>query len=231
MVQDYWNKFENKLLKVIEDLIPLCKDSLLTSCSVAPPVIKNKINLRKRLHRRYKTLKNPETNRQINELSVYIKRFYHDNKSKQVRRIIKPGDSRSLWKAVRSAKDTNVMTLPKCMFRDGIAIDNKSLPDEFASFFDSKINELLSKVSVNNNVFNCEGKVNTDSVVFMDRSSVKECIANLKSKNSEGYDRIPQKIMVDGGEYLLEPFTELFKLIYQEKKEPGDCKNYANLQK
>jgi hypothetical protein len=25
---------------------------------------------------------------------------------------------------------------------------------------------------------------------------------------------------VDGGEYLLEPFTELFKLIYQEKRVP-----------
>jgi hypothetical protein len=26
---------------------------------------------------------------------------------------------------------------------------------------------------------------------------------------------------VDGGEFLLEPFTELFKLIYQEKRVPG----------
>jgi hypothetical protein len=77
---------------VIEDLIPLFQDSLSTSCSVAPPVIKNKINLRKTLLRRYKTFKNPETKRQIKDLNVEIRRFYHGNKSKQVRRIIKPDD-------------------------------------------------------------------------------------------------------------------------------------------
>jgi hypothetical protein len=40
---------------------------------VAPPVIKKIIKLRKIILRRYKTLKNPETKQQINELNIDIK--------------------------------------------------------------------------------------------------------------------------------------------------------------
>ena len=32
----------------------------------------------------------------------------------------------------------------------------------------------------------------------MDESSMRECITNLKIKNSEGYDRIPQRILKEG---------------------------------
>ena len=50
------------------------------------------------------------------------------------------------------------------MFRDGISIDHKSLPNEFALFIDSKITELQNKVLDDNNVFNSERKVNSASV-------------------------------------------------------------------
>ena len=33
---------------------------------------------------------------------------------------------------------------------------------------------------------------------FMDTDSVRECILSLKLKNSEGFDRIPQRVLVDG---------------------------------
>ena len=38
--------------------------------------------------------------------------------------------------------------------------------------------------------------------MFMDELSVKECLHLLKNKNSEGFDRIPQRIMVEGAEEL-----------------------------
>ena len=37
----------------------------------------------------------------------------------------------------------------------------------------------------------------------MDESSVRECITNLKIKNREGYDRIPQRILKEGLEVLI----------------------------
>jgi hypothetical protein len=55
----------------------------------------------------------------------------------------------------------------------------------------------------------------------MNRNSIKECIESLATKNSEGYDRIPQRIIKDGCEVLIDPFTDLFKKIYREKTIPG----------
>jgi hypothetical protein len=123
-----------------------------------------------------------------------------------------------LWKAVQIAKDTNITTIPKCIFLDGIAIDNSRLPDKFASYFDSKIVTLLSEVSKDDSVFNGEKKVNATSTFFMYKASVKECILSLKLKNSEGFDRIPVRILCDGVDFLLDSLTCLFKLIYDEKK-------------
>jgi hypothetical protein len=47
---------------------------------------------------------------------------------------------------------------------------------------------------------------------------------SLKCKNSEGFDRIPQRVLVDGMEQLINPFTKLFALIYKEMKIPEQWK-------
>ena len=56
--------------------------------------------------------------------------------------------------------------------------------------------------------------------MFMDKASVKEWILNLKIKNSEGYDRIPQWVLKQGKVVLLKPLSILFRLIYEVKKIP-----------
>ena len=47
-----------------------------------------------------------------------------------------------------------------------------------------------------------------------------DCILSLKIKNSEGFDRIPQRILVDGLEYLIVKFQGLFSRIYTQRKFP-----------
>ena len=49
--------------------------------------------------------------------------------------------------------------------------------------------------------------------MFMTVENIRECMSNIKIKNTEGYDRIPQRILVDGLEQLIVPLTHLFKLI------------------
>ena len=46
-------------------------------------------------------------------------------------------------------------------------------------------------------------------------NDVAECIKSLKIKNSEGFDRIPQRILIDGLNPLLKPLTDLFTLIFK----------------
>ena len=57
--------------------------------------------------------------------------------------------------------------------------------------------------------------------MFMDSLSIKDCALSLKSKNAEGYDRIPQRILRDGLEYLLPPLTKLFDIIYKLRQVPN----------
>ena len=54
----------------------------------------------------------------------------------------------------------------------------------------------------------------------MSTTEIESCIKCIKIKNCEGYDRIPQRVLVDGMEQLLEPLTVLFKLIYERKEIP-----------
>ena len=42
----------------------------------------------------------------------------------------------------------------------------------------------------------------------------------IKTKNSEGYDRIPQRTQVDGANILIGPLGKLFEKIYNQKKIP-----------
>jgi hypothetical protein len=56
-----------------------------------------------------------------------------------VRNLIKPGNTQSLWKAVKTVKDTNLDSLPKSMFENGVVFNQDDSADKFAAFFENKI--------------------------------------------------------------------------------------------
>ena len=47
--------------------------------------------------------------------------------------------------------------------------------------------------------------------------NVIDAIILIKPKNCEGYDQIPQRILLDGVQYLLKPLAQLFNQIYLTK--------------
>jgi hypothetical protein len=52
----------------------------------------------------------------------------------------------------------------------------------------------------------------------MGKGAVLDCVASLKVKNPKGYDRIPQRVIKDGINYLIAPLTMLFKSIYGKNR-------------
>ena len=54
----------------------------------------------------------------------------------------------------------------------------------------------------------------------MKESNILEAVMSLKLKNSEGFDRIPQRIIIDGIPKLLKLLCTLFNMIYQTKEIP-----------
>ena len=57
--------------------------------------------------------------------------------------------------------------------------------------------------------------------MFMSRGPILDCIDGLKLKNTEGYDIIPQQILIDDRDILIEPLTGLFEMVYRDGQVPG----------
>ena len=60
-----------------------------------------------------------------------------------------------------------------------------------------------------------------DTVIENKWYSTIPCKVFLKMKNTEGFNRIPQRILMDGRDSLIEPLTDLFRLVYRDKTVPG----------
>ena len=88
-----------------------------------------------------KNLPSDQRRDRIKILNHEIKFFYFGQKKPRVRRGLVPSNSKTLWDAVRIAKDLNIETIPKTMLRDNVEIQSKKLPDSFAGFFNNKVNK------------------------------------------------------------------------------------------
>ena len=135
-----------------------------------------------------------------------------------------PGNSKSLWNAVRTAKDQNIEGFPKTIFSNGVKIPEGEIPDTVASFFDNKVKRLVQDSMIDPLIYNGRLKIQSEDCFFMGRSEILECVGTLKVKNSEGYDRLPQRILKDGISHLADPLCALFKSIYDSKVIPDQWK-------
>jgi hypothetical protein len=164
---------------------------------------------------------NPNSTRQaIKDLNKEIKSFYLKIKSNSVRKGILPGNSKSLWDAVNKAKDTNTNPMPDVLFENNQKLNKIEHATAFANFFSNKVNSIINQTVIEPNVYNGKKKVNAENKFFMTSTDIKECLKSIKTKNCEGFDRIPQRVLSDGTAHLIEPFTKLFKKIYNQKAIP-----------
>ena len=60
-----------------------------------------------------------------------------------------------------------------------------------------KVKDISSTTQVDDGVYNGNIKINEQNKNFMQTSDVRKAILSLKLKNSEGFDRIPQRILMD----------------------------------
>ena len=102
-----------------------------------------------------------------------------------------------------------------------IQITGGAISEKFAEFFDKKVRGIVESTKVDQGVYNGRRKIHAEDWMFMTGERIIECIKSLKIKNTEGYDRIPQRIIIDGMEALSKPLIKLFELVYREMKVPG----------
>ena len=205
-VQDLWNSFENTLVTVIDEIVPMVE---FTNNQVAnsnnTKLIRCKVNHRRRLLKKFRSSPNPILKQKILSINHTIKEMLYVNRVKNIRRNIIPGNAKSLWNAVKIAKDINVSPMPSYMLNNEHEVIMDELPDQFAKHFKTKVSNLTTENNIQQNVYNGRQKIYANNYNFMDKQSVIEAISSIKIKNCEGYDRIPQRILVDGIKYLSPP--------------------------
>ena len=108
------------------------------------------------------------------------------------------------------------------MLLNNETIEKENLPQAFANHFQYKIKTIIRDVKIDTEVYNGINKVLSASENFMTELKIIECIKSIKIKNNEGFDRIPQRILVDGLPNLLPPLVILFEQIYLQKKYPNN---------
>ena len=139
-VQSFWNSMELKLVELADLVAPMEEfiDNKTTESDTQSPIIKRKINLRKRLLQRLRLNPTNELRQQVKNLTKEIKVHYIEEKRKKVRRGIVPGNSKSLWRAVDHAKDMNSNELPSVLVKGDDVVKSEDLAEMFAEMFKQK---------------------------------------------------------------------------------------------
>ena len=106
------------------------------------------------------------------------------------------------------------------MFCDGIPILKNEIPNAFAKYFENKITKITNETLIDPNVYNGKRKLVSTDLDFMTENEILCAVKSLAVKNSEGHDRIPQRVLIDGYEILKAPLSALFKKIYETKEIP-----------
>ena len=221
-VQTNWNKMEEILTKVSDIVAPISEftDNVSSKSQIIPMAIKRKISLRKRLITKLRQNPTDDLKKRVKNLNIEIKYHFNLNKRMRVRKGIIPGNSRSLWKAINIAKDINSNEIPVRMFEGGVEVEIDQLSDRFAEHFQQKIKNLSANIEINEHVYNGVSKFTTGDKNFMTSENILKAVQSIKLKNSEGHDRIPQRLLIDGISVLLQPLTSLFDNIYISKQIP-----------
>ena len=187
-------------------------------------MLKTLLNRKKRLLKSKRITDNLATNDRLKLVNSEIRKILKSEKSSYIRRGIIPGNSKSLWNAVKKAKDQNISFLPENLTLNNLPVNPPETADTFAVFFMNKVDTIVRECSVDEDVYNGTKKVNSNCQNFMTKENIITAINSLKVKNCEGYDRIPVRTLIDSTPITLPILTNLFNLIYIQKSIPEQWK-------
>ena len=82
--------------------------------------------------------------------------------------VIIPGNSKSLWSAVKTSKDMGASLLPASMTQGGHKINEHERSNCFATYFDEKIRNITNSTLVDPSVYNGVNKIVAGDEMFID---------------------------------------------------------------
>ena len=182
--QSIWNDFEQKLLTVVDKILPYSPFINNSSASSLDPPrhLKSKINLRKKLLKSSRLNPSNLIRIRLNNINREIKYHFKQLKYESIQRSIIPGNSKSLWRAVKIAKNMNISEIPKIMYKNDQIVNKDNIPSAFADFFITKVKTIVNDTQIDPNVYNGKRKLIAQSEHFMQTNHIMAAIKTLKIK-------------------------------------------------
>jgi hypothetical protein len=142
-VQEMWNSYEQEILTVVDRLAPLEEVTSSIVRGKGYPGLKKKQNRRSYLLKKRKRKNQTEDEKEeLMGLNKFIRNYHYEERKQHIRKKIVPGNSKSLWDAVKIARDIEPTHLPTEMVKDGVCYALEDLPMAFSNHFESKIRDL-----------------------------------------------------------------------------------------
>ena len=83
-----------------------------------------------------------------NILNKQIRNSIFEERKQQVRRKIKPGNSKTLWESVKIASDKEFIIIPEHMHLNQIPVMKEDRSEAFAKFFKEKVESLARSCTI-----------------------------------------------------------------------------------
>lgn len=224
-VQDFNDELEQKLMTVLNTLIPFEEKKVRNHTFSEPPWLSDLKRKRKNLFKNARRRKNADLFTRCRKMDEKIKKQERKCDRKRIRNKVLRGGQKGLWDAVKLAQNKHQNQLPREMkLGDAIFGNDQDIAEGFADFFKEKVDTIIQETLIDQNVFNGSKKVDVAAQNFFTEENVRNAFVNLKDKSSYGIDNIPVKILRDGCEYLLKPYHRLLNKIYSQGVVPEQWK-------
>ena len=106
----------------------------------------------------------------------------YDEKKTQIRRKVKPGNSKTLWDAFKIASDKEVIQIPNTMKLNNVTIHKDEIPETFANYFHEKIETLTSTCTIDPMIHNGSKILESTNENFMTEYNIMQIITTQKNK-------------------------------------------------
>jgi len=223
--QDYCDELEQKIMTVLEELIPFKEIKVRRNVFVESTGLAEMKRKRKNMFRNAQRRNSESLLTKCKLMDKKIRLMENRDRKSKVRAKMKPGDQRSLWEAVKLAQSKEDSSLPLVMnLAEKSAKTNSGKANLFAEHFQNKVQTIVEEVQISNRVYNGARKITEPADSFVNQDLVTKIMSNLKEKSSYGFDNIPMRVLKDGVNYLAKPYYILMKKICEQNKIPQQWK-------
>ncbi len=166
-IQEMWNSYKKEILTIVDKIARLQEVENTIRRKVSK-IMKSKLNRKSHLLKKRKHhIQTKHEKKELKALSKFIRHYNNEERRMHVRRKIIPGNNKSLWDAVKIARDIKPTHLPPILTRNGISYDRLAALTTFSEYFKSKISALEESTSIDEEVWNGEKIINPDKITTL----------------------------------------------------------------